>query len=231
MNFVVYCHTNRINGKSYVGWTKVGKRKDYHSAMMHRWNRHCAGASKSTWLFGRAIHKWGTSTDTWDHQILEVMSTLEGAKRAEILWIDRLKTFAFDTASLGYNMTRGGDGTTGIVRKGKKLGPYKPRSAEHSAAISAALKNHIPWNKGMPSPQRGIKRGPNKHPMKTRSDKGRIGSSNDRSVRQLSIAGDYIATFTSISQIRRELKISVSNISACCRGKRNQAQGFRWEYV
>lgn len=231
MNYVVYCHTNRINGKSYVGLTKIGKQGNSHHAMMRRWYRHCCGSAQCKWLFARAIHKWGRSADVWHHQILEVMSTLDGAKRAEILWIAEYKSFAFDPNNNGYNMTRGGEGTTGIVRKGKKLGHYKPRSAEHSAAISASLKGHIAWNKGKTSPLKGIKRGPNKNPMKTRSDKGRIGSSNDRAVRQLSMEGNIIAIYNSISQAARTLKISGNYIGVCCRGQRKQYKNFRWEFV
>lgn len=108
--YVVYCHTNRINGKRYVGWATITRRKAPHHAMMRRWGEH-ATQRGSECMFHDAICKYGI--DVWDHELLEVMSTLKGAKHAEKLWIAQRKTYAFDPDGWGYNMTRGGDGISG----------------------------------------------------------------------------------------------------------------------
>lgn len=47
---------------------------------------------------------------------------------------------------------------------------------------------------------------------------------------QLSLSGEQIAVFPSGIQAARELKLSSSSISECCRGKRKTIGGFKWEY-
>ena len=95
--FEVYKHTSP-SGRSYVGWTSQG--------WSLRWLKHVSDArlGKDTApAFHRAIRKYGA--DTFRHEVLEVMTTEAGAKRAEQLWIARL--------SGGYNISAGGDGATG----------------------------------------------------------------------------------------------------------------------
>ena len=47
---------------------------------------------------------------------------------------------------------------------------------------------------------------------------------------QISLEGDIVAEFPSGIQAARELKLSSSSISECCRGKRKTIGGFRWKY-
>lgn len=101
---LVYCHTNRHNGKVYVGWCS--------GTIEKRWGEHCKLArGGSPFLFHRAIRKWGE--DAWDHETLAVLGTDAEAKLSEVAWIAKLRAFAYDKGSLGYNQTRGGDGITG----------------------------------------------------------------------------------------------------------------------
>ena len=107
--FLVYMHMNKANGKRYVGWTIMRDGQSCTEAMTRRWNVHCLAANNgSRLLFHRAIRKHGT--DAWHHEVLEVMSSREGVKHAEKLWIAQRETCAFDHPNKGYNMTRGGDG-------------------------------------------------------------------------------------------------------------------------
>ena len=41
---------------------------------------------------------------------------------------------------------------------------------------------------------------------------------------------EVIAEFPSIKEVQRQLGIMLSNISQCCRGKRNTDGGFKWAY-
>lgn len=52
-----------------------------------------------------------------------------------------------------------------------------------------------------------------------------------RPVAQLDQDGNFIKRWDYITQIQESLKINVSNISACCRGRRNKAGGFIWKYA
>jgi hypothetical protein len=54
-----------------------------------------------------------------------------------------------------------------------------------------------------------------------------------KAVNKLSIAGELIDTFNSITDAAKSIseKARCGNISMCCKGKRPTAYGFRWEYV
>lgn len=50
-------------------------------------------------------------------------------------------------------------------------------------------------------------------------------------INQLSLDGELINTWESSHEIQRELGYIYSNIIKCCKNKRKQANGYRWEYV
>ncbi len=112
MRFIVYKHTNKINGKSYLGFTSY--------TIDERWNQHVrASRGKRKSLFLNALISYGTSDDVWLHETLGTYDTEQEAKLAEISWIARLKTNGLREGHVGYNMTDGGDGT-------RMLGPANP---------------------------------------------------------------------------------------------------------
>lgn len=97
--FTIYCHTNRVNGKRYVGQTVYSMEK--------RWADHIS-ASKAqkggSRVFAAAIRKYGV--DAFDHQVLEVTSTQEDADLYETLWIEQMGC----RVPNGYNLESGGGG-------------------------------------------------------------------------------------------------------------------------
>lgn len=136
--YIVYCHTNRVNDKRYVGWAIVKHGQAYHDAMMRRWHTHCCSRRED--LFVRAIRKHGEGA--FNHEVLEVMTTRAGIKHAEKLWIIERKSCAVDHPETGYNMTRGGDG-------GGMLGHVPTK--EHREKIRQALRS---WQ---PTPEQRLK--------------------------------------------------------------------------
>ena len=100
-NFIVYVHTNKINGHRYVGCTKL----DIES----RWKRHLKSArTGSECAFHRAIRKYGP--DAFEHEVIEVLSTQSGAFLAEKLWIEQFGSVVPN----GYNLSTGGEGNPGL---------------------------------------------------------------------------------------------------------------------
>lgn len=102
--WTVYKHTNKINGKSYVGITS---RKPEQ-----RWGKngiHYANASKSNGCFYNAILKYGW--DNFTHDILLENLSYEEACEEERNYI---KIYNSKVPN-GYNLTNGGEGTTGFV--------------------------------------------------------------------------------------------------------------------
>lgn len=140
---IVYCHTNKLNGKCYVGVTC--------KTMEARWGAHVRASKRkhSGLMFLRALEKYGTSDDVWEHKILETAETFEVAKELEKKWISLLCSYAFDENSNGYNMTRGGDGTLdgGNSRIGKPC-PWNKRprtkAEKENARIKSRGRKHTP---------------------------------------------------------------------------------------
>lgn len=94
----VYKATNKINGDCYIGITSgyLSRRMSGH--------RQCAENFGSQTHFHRAIRKYGWSS--FEFSILSKCSDYEDAKKEEIRLISEM--------SPRYNMTIGGDGTTGF---------------------------------------------------------------------------------------------------------------------
>ena len=85
----VYCITNNINGKEYVGLTM--------RTIQERFIEHCKAESK----IGRAIRKYGVENFTVKE--IDTADNAEELWRKESHWIREKRTF-----ETGYNMTDGG---------------------------------------------------------------------------------------------------------------------------
>jgi group I intron endonuclease len=97
--FTIYCHTNRVNGKRYVGQTVYSMEK--------RWSEHVSRTKnglRGCTVFQRAIAKHGA--DTFDHEVLETVDSQTACDLAELKWIDRFQS----RAPNGYNLKSGGNG-------------------------------------------------------------------------------------------------------------------------
>lgn len=96
----VYCHTNKINGKKYIGITK-NKPKD-------RWGKNGNAYIRRNQYFGNAIKKYGWSK--FKHEIIKENLSEKQAKQMEIELISKYNT---TNKQFGYNLTIGGDGSVG----------------------------------------------------------------------------------------------------------------------
>ncbi len=95
--YTIYCHTNKVNGKRYVGQTK-------HS-IEWRWSKHVADATSGYGCayLSAAIRKHGR--DAFDHAVLETCASRDAANDAEVKWIAKYRC---TDRALGYNLTSGG---------------------------------------------------------------------------------------------------------------------------
>ncbi len=121
---IVYKATSKTSGKSYIGKTifLLEKRKTVHL------NRHKKG---SNCHFHRAIRKYGVNDFEWEI-IEDNIQDESSLNEREIYWIRKLDVF-----NNGYNMTKGGEGASGLVF-----------SEEHKRKISNANKGKFSWKKG-----------------------------------------------------------------------------------
>jgi hypothetical protein len=96
-SFVIYAHTNRMNGKRYVGQTSKG--------LMTRWAEHVKHATANRpgcSVFYAAIRKY--TPTAFHHEVLAEVRTQDEANDAEIAWIAKLNA----RAPSGYNLEIGG---------------------------------------------------------------------------------------------------------------------------
>ena len=132
------------------------------------------------------------------------------------------------------------------VERLKSANIGRPLAEEHKHKISAALKGRVvaeetrkklsivnmgkklsaETRQRISEAQKGKERNPHKQ-----STKDKIGERLSKRVAQYSLNGEYISTYKSASEASRVLHISQGNISAVCRGERNNAAGFLWRYV
>ncbi len=99
--WIIYCHTNRINGKRYIGQTMQNIKKRWYDQLYGASN---INSNTHDYYFSRAIRKYGK--DNWDHEILEEnLETLNAANEAEQWWIGH---FCSNDNRFGYNQISGG---------------------------------------------------------------------------------------------------------------------------
>lgn len=114
MSYCVYCHTNKINGKKYVGITKQKPEKRWGNGHNYVDNEY----------FYRAIKKYGW--EEFSHDILFTNLSKEEAIAKEIELISK---WSLTSRDKGYNIQNGGEGADAI-------------SDESKLKISIAKKGH-----------------------------------------------------------------------------------------
>lgn len=212
--YCVYCHTNKINGKRYVGVTCKSPNERWHNGKRYDHNQH----------FFHSIEKYGW--DGFTHDILHTNLSKEEAFYYERKYI---KEWNLRDSRFGYNMTDGGEGCCGrnVTQETRKkiaasLTGVKrhPLSKEHRQKISKALI-------GVPHPHKSGKRKPF-----TTEQRKHVSDGHKIPVAMYSKDGNFIRTFPSSKEGAQFAGLKYSgDICKCCKGQRKTAGGFSWRYV
>lgn len=232
MAYTVYCHTNKINGKRYVGITKQKPEV--------RW---CNGHGYDTQYFRRAIDKYGWEEFT--HEILFTNLTEDAAKQKEI---ELIAKWDLTNPSKGYNITMGGDGTANyhhtesakLKMSIAKMGTKIPDSVKVKMSKSALGKTKSDATRKKMSeyakhrnPEHKRKLSENQH-----NNKGRLGKHNtDEQKRMVGMKNgkeviciETNTVYYSCGEASKNLNILPSAIARVARGERNHVHGlhFKW---
>lgn len=226
-NWCVYMHENRINGKKYIGITSQKPTKRWQNGKHYDGNAH----------FYAAICKYGW--DGFRHDILYTELTQEEAERLEV---ELIKKYQTQDPAKGYNLADGGAARKGwhhteearkkmsLSRKGRSIPEEtreKIREANKGHGVSAEARKKMSLSKlGKPG---------NKPNAETRK-KMSLSRPQElpkawKAVTQLSLDGTFIATYQSRKEAAAATNTRPNGISACCKGQRQTAGGFRWVYA
>ena len=100
--FVIYAHTNTVNGTQYVGQTEYNAScKTPERAIVDRWRK--GTGYPRCWALAGAISKYGAHA--FSSEVLEVVSDRAAMNEAEPRWIAKLGTLKPG----GYNLNLGGN--------------------------------------------------------------------------------------------------------------------------
>lgn len=257
--YCVYVHTNKTNGKKYVGQTVRGDNPK------KRWGGGSGYVTQK--YFYRAIQKYGW--DGFEHEVIASNLTKEEADNFEILLIDKLK--AYDN-NFGYNCTLGGGGTSGYhiseaskekqkttmkkyysnpeyIQRMRDVAPKREVYqfttdgcfvAKYVSAMEAQRQTGI-HNGDISKCAFGKVASKNGFIFLFQEDICEINNRVDRynkskkpkyeSVVQLSVTGEYVATWSGPADAGKNLNLNYKNIHSVCRGLRKTCGGFKWMYL
>lgn len=244
--YCVYKHTNKNNGKVYIGIT--GQQPEL------RWKN--GEGYVSNQYFYRAIQKNGW--DGFEHEILEEGLTKEQAlnKEKEYIALYKSNCRRYRNPTYGYNATDGGEGASGY---GRPVNQYSLEGIylhtwysikEAAEATNLTYTNIVACCSG-----KSLRAG--EYRWQYWDDSGLeediesyyvlTGFANPREVEELkklnfeinrenqkilqySIFGDFIKEWSSIHEAALFYQTPDSNICAVCQGRSKSARGYVWRY-
>lgn len=218
MRYCVYCHTNKINGKRYVGITSQKPEARWRNGNGYKNNEH----------FFRAIEKYG-----WHNFYHEILYTELSKEDAEKLEIDIISEYQSANPMHGYNIEKGGNSTDKFTDDIKKK-------------ISNALKGHIctdETKKKISEAKKGKSQRKGYKMSAESIEKNRLGHIGQKawnkgkkwSAEEKAKFGGKAVKCIELNKIYRtaheaskDLGIDYSSICKCRRGLAKKAGGYHW---
>ena len=221
--YTVYCHTNKINGKKYIGITKLKPER--------RWSN--GNGYKECRVFFNAIKKYGW--DNFAHEIWYTNLFIDDAERMERKLIKKYNTLCPN----GYNLQTGG----GVNRTFAPSTLKKMSESQKGKVLSEEHKEKIRQS------NIGLKRTPEQIENIRRAQLGKKLTDEHREniskgvrrnkhrkltnkpIAQYTLDGEFIKEWESASQASRELGICRRGIGKCCAGEQLTSAGFTWRFI
>ena len=247
-NYVVYKHTNKINGRVYIGITCQKPEARWKDGLGYETNQY----------FSRAIKKYGW--ENFSHDILYVGLEKEDAQAQEV----KLIAFYQDSESGCYNILPGGGlGRAGIpmsdeakeklriAKTGWKMTEeQRKRLSESSVGKKMSIEARQKMSENNARYWKDKKRDSQtidkirqanlgrKHTPETRAKMSKssprelLSECKKKSVLQMDLQGNPIKQWPSMKEAEMALRGRVTGgISACCQGKFKTAFGYKWKIL
>lgn len=201
----IYCITNKINNKKYIGQTVY--------SIDNRWKEHLGSSNRNedNFLIHNAIKKYGK--ENFFIEKLEECSNDKLDER-EKYWILKEKTFCKNNQ--GYNLTYGGEGVIkysdeeilNLWKKGYTGTDIAKELGANIGTICARLNQLV---------------------AKEEIQKRKV-KKIAKPVLQYDLYGDFIKEWESAAQAEKELNVSSSSITRCCKKQRTVSFNYLWKY-
>ena len=221
-NYCVYCHTNKINEKKYIGITSQKPERRWRNGNGYRNNEY----------FFRAIEKYGWHN--FRHEILYTDLSKKDAERIEVELIAEYKT---QENQNGYNIESGGNSTGRIPQTTRQ----KISEALKGHPCSIETRKKISESKvGKPSPNKGTKMTEEQIRINSESHKGQIPWNKGRpwtAEEKAKCGGKQVRcvetgkVYRTIHEANKDTGANIGRICACCKGKAKTTGGYHWEYL
>lgn len=204
MSYCIYTHTNKTNGKVYVGLTSMIPEE--------RWSNG-KGYHKGTY-FRNAIDKYGWNN--FKHEIIKDNLTKEEASYWEQYYISFYNS---TDRQCGYNMSSGGEhgGHPQTTETRMKIAKNGYRSGMKGKKHSDDTKKRMSESRIGKHFSDGSKE---KMRQKALSDRGR-----------LFLCVELNRVFNNLNEAYNITTCPKGAIVLCCQGKQKQSKGYHWKYI
>lgn len=228
---IVYCYTNKTNGKKYIGVTSRTMEEREKSHLYEAYNEKSETYNTP---FKRAIRKYGI--DGFERTILHSDVTQEQASALERCYIEEFKTYYKYQNSNGYNATLGGELT--ISSPKDKVVQVDINTYEKLYTYDSVTEAENKYGRGIWESCNRVLNIP--HGYMWYYEKDFLNMTNEQikedintrlgRIVQLTMNGEFVKIWDGSTQAGQELKTNQRNISSCCLGKRKSANGYMWMF-
>lgn len=239
----VYKHTNRENGKVYIGITSQKPRERWDSGWGYQRNKH----------FWGAIQKYGWAG--FDHEVLFSGLSFDAACEKECELIEQYRS---RDGRRGYNLAPGGGCGPGLsgeqhpmfgthwsdeqrakMSAARKGVPYSPEryqqfleTLDREELRRRAYRTIVGWNTGLARSEEVKRKIAESNRGQKRSEETcrRIGAAKAKPVLQFTKNGLFVREWASAVIASETLGVSRAYVSKVCKNKAKTAGGFVWRY-
>lgn len=206
----IYQIINDVNGKIYIGKTDFSIEK--------RFKEHCRDSQKPAKehrpLYS-AMRKYGI-----EHFHIELLEETNNPEEREIYWIETKRSYKY-----GYNATIGGDGRK-YIDYDLVIATYHALKSVKDTAFSLKID------------ERYVARILKENGTEVLSSQSVIKAKYGHIINQFTLDGKFIKSFSSAKEAAREIRPNTSSlggvtshITDVCKGKRQTAYGFKWQFA